>query len=176
MNWLQQWFGTPAKPVQFTPSLASIRLPIKAETLQGLGELDGMLLFDGRELRLDFQTADALFGMIKMPPQSLLVPLAAIESVRAGRGFLWMMPYIEIELNDFRLLAKVPGASGGRWRLSVRMRDRQALARMAGAIGFARAQWLHDRLAADLPPIPPAGVPMPELQNHAEAQRRRELE
>lgn len=174
MTALPEWSQAPMPSI---PQVSQLHLPIRAETHQGLGELEGMLLFDGRELRLDFQTSDSLFGVLRSKPESVIVPLAAIQSVRCGLGFFWVMPYIALELNDFQLLARVPGANGGRWRLRVRYRDRQALLRMTDAVAFARAKWLHERLASDLPPLPPYGVPTPlsstaEDTNPSEARRR----
>ncbi|MCE7930979.1 MAG: hypothetical protein DYH17_06360, partial [Xanthomonadales bacterium PRO6] len=113
-----------------------MRLPIHTETHAGLGEAGGMLGFDGGELTVEFQTRDALFGLLRGPPKALRVPLHAIESVRCGAGWFWLMPWIEVTLNDFRLLTELPGAEGGRWRARVRFADRAALRRFAQALGF----------------------------------------
>lgn len=126
--------------------LSAMRLPVRAEAFQGLADVDGMLLFDGAGLRFEFRTSDALFGVLRSGPRQLGVPLASIEGVRSGKGWFWLMPYIEIELNDFTLLSQVPGAQDGRWRLRVRWRDRQALQRFAAALAFARSGDLHERL------------------------------
>lgn len=135
---------------------AQLRLAVSAEAFEGLGDVRGMLLFDGRELRFDFQTSDALFGLLRSDARKLQVPLAAVEQVHCGLGWFWLMPYIQIELNDFALLSKVPGAHKGAWRLRVRFRDRHALKRFADAVAFARAQHLHDALQGSLESPPPA--------------------
>lgn len=153
------------------------RLPIHAETHAGFGEAGGMLHFDGEALIVEFQTRDALFGVLKSQPRSLRVPLLAIEEVRSGRGFCWLLPWIEVSLNDFRLLTELPGAEGGRWRARVRFKNRAALQKFANALGFARAQALHARLTAglpaqagaaalpELPPLPPISNPPPRQRD-----------
>jgi len=132
--------------------LTSMRLKVHCEAFQGLADIQGMLHFDGANVRLDFQTADALFGMLRSGPKQIEVPLTAIEGVRCGAGWFWLMPYIEIELNDFNLLTQVPGAKDGRWRLGVRWRDRQALRRFAAALAFARSGALHAQLNVGIEP------------------------
>lgn len=154
--------STDARRELQTPAL---RLKVSADAFQGLADLNGMLLFDGSSLRLDFQTEDALFGVLRSDPRQVSVPLHSIESVRRGLGWFWLRPYIEIELNDFKLVSQMPGARNGGWRLRVSWRDRHALKRFVNALSFARSGELHQRLTAGLdartvavaaapPPIP----------------------
>ena len=154
-----------------------LRLVVRAEAYQGLGDVRGQLLFDGVDLRFDFQAADALFGLIKSGSRQVQVPLSAIESVRSGLGWFWLTPYIEIELNDLALLNKVPGTHEGSWRLRVRFADRHALKRFADAVSFARSTRLHQDLSDSLPPqaAPPPELPMAPTAE-ASAPRRREHE
>lgn len=127
-------------------SVSALRLKVRAEAFQGFADVQGMLVFDGGSLRIDFQTADALFGVLRSGPKQLDVPLASIDAVRTGAGWFWLMPWIEIEINDFKLMTQLPGAADGSWRLGVRWRDRQALRRFASALAFARSGDLHQRL------------------------------
>lgn len=147
--------------------MSALRLKVRAEAFQGFADVQGMLVFDGGSLRIDFQTADALFGVLRSAPKQLEVPLASIDAVRTGAGWFWLMPWIEIELSDFKLMTQLPGAQDGSWRLRVRWSDRQALRRFASALAFARSGDLHQRLnvgldaAAEVPamPEPPPAAP-----------------
>lgn len=160
-----------------TSALTALRLKVSAEAFQGLADVRGMLVFDGNSLRLDFQTEDALFGMLRSGPKQLSVPLASIEAVRSRLGWFWLMPYIEIELNDFTLLSQVPGAHDGRWRLRVPWRDRHALKRFASALAFARSGDLHQRLTAGLDAGPVVGpIPQPPVMTEAQRTPPRQLE
>jgi hypothetical protein len=152
-------------------SASMMRLSVRAEAFQGLADVQGMLLFDGTSLRLEFQTSDALFGVLRSAPKQVEIPLACIEAVRSGLGWFWLMPYIAIELNDFTLLSRVPGAQDGQWRLRVRWSDRQALKRFASALAFARSGDLHQRLNVGIEsgPVatavePPPPQPAPQRQ------------
>ncbi len=145
----------PSDNVRAQP-MSTLRLKVRAEAFQGFADVQGMLVFDGNSLRIDFQTADALFGVLRSGPKQLEVPLASIDAVRTGAGWFWLMPYIELEINDFRLMTQLPGAQDGGWRLRVRWSDRQALRRFAAALAFARSGELHARLNVGLDSVPPA--------------------
>lgn len=138
------------------------RVPIHAETHAGFGEVGGMLSFDGQDLVVEFQTRDALLGLLKGRAQTLRVPLQTIDEVRSGHGWFWLLPWFEVALNDFKLLTELPGADAGRWRARVRFKDRAALRRFANAVAFARAQALHARLSVGLPSATVA-PPVPEV-------------
>lgn len=158
---------------------ATLRLPIHGDIYEGLGTVGGMLSFDGRELVIEFQARDALFGLLRGEPKQYRVPLSAVESVQSGKGWFWLLPWIELQINDFALLTRLPGAHAGRWRARVSFADRVALARFAKALSFSRAGDLHERLERDLErQLPAAG--MPPLIGDPEAartpSRARELE
>jgi hypothetical protein len=162
-----------------SPNAYMLRLPVRAEAYEGLADVRGMLVFDGRQLRFDFQTRDSILGVLKSDMRQLAVPLAAVAKVRAGRGWFWLNPYIELELNDFALLNKVPGAHDGSWRLRVRFSDRAELRRFVDAVAFARAGQLHDSLelslqGAQLNPSP--RLPEAAVDVVAPPPRRREVE
>jgi hypothetical protein len=147
-------------------SVSALRLKVRAEAFQGFADVQGMLVFDGGSLRIDFQTADALLGVLRSGPKQLDIPLSSIDAVRTGAGWFWLMPWIEIEINDFKLMTQLPGAADGSWRLGVRWRDRQALRRFASALAFARSGDLHQRLNLGLDSVPDGaavGAPAPPL-------------
>lgn len=165
----------PAPP----PALSALRLPIHFETLAGFGEAGGMLSFDGRGLKVEFQTRDAMFGLALGGAKAINLPLYTIDEVRSGAGWFWLMPWIEFALNDFPLLNALPGAQGGRWRARVRFADRAALRRFAAALAFARAEALHTRLSEGLGAGVEAPATLPGAGESAARQgepRRRELE
>lgn len=121
-------------------------LPVHAEAYEGFGEVQGMLSFDGTQLRLSFQTADALLGVLKSKPCELLLPLEQLEQLDFGLGWFWLMPWVELELNDFQTLSQLPAARHGRVRLRVRFADRHRARRFVEELRHARAAHLHARL------------------------------
>lgn len=121
-------------------------LPVHAEAYEGFGEVQGMLSFDGTQLRLSFQTSDALLGVLKSKPNELLLPLEQLEALSFGLGWFWLMPWVELELNDFRTLSQLPAAKHGRVRLRVRYADRHRARRFVEELRHARAAHVHARL------------------------------
>lgn len=140
-------------------ALARISLPVFAEAYEGFGNVRGMLHFDGRELRLEFQTSDALFGLLRSAPKALSVDMGKVEDARCSLGWFWLAPYIEIALNDFSLQAQVPGMKDGNWRLRTRFRDRHTLKRLTEMLRFARAQALHQVLERSMPERAQSALP-----------------
>jgi hypothetical protein len=138
-------------------------LSVFADAFEGLGEVRGMLHYDGRELKLEFQTADALFGVLRSSPKTLTVPMDKVGAVECGLGWFWLMPWIGIELNDFGLLAQLPGMSDGRWRLRVRFKDRHHLKRFTDALRFARSQAVHAALEAEVAAGAPQVAALPSM-------------
>lgn len=127
-----------------------LRVAVFAEAYGGFGDMEGQLSFDGRRLRLDYHTKDALLGLIRSDLRQLEIPLHAIDAVSAGPGWFWACPWITLELNDFALAQTLPGAQLSGWRLRARFRDRKALRRLETAIRHARAVGLHAALVQDL--------------------------
>ena len=159
------------KPIgQIGITASPMRLKVRCEDFQGWADVEGMLQFDGTSLRLDFQTADALLGLLRSGPKELEIPLHSLDGVRCGAGWFWLMPYLEIELNDFKLLTRAPGAKDGRWKLRVHWRDRHSLRRFAAALSFARSSALHTQLNVGLDVDLPSTLP-PELPTTEQPQR-----
>jgi hypothetical protein len=132
---------------------ALYQVPVRCEAYGGFGETHGVLRFDGRSLRLDWQTKDSVFGVVKSGAQQLEVPLSALDRLRCGAGFCWLSPWLEIVLNDFALATRLPGHSEGpAVRLRVRFADRKALRRLVDAVNHAAARQVHAALDAELGP------------------------
>lgn len=138
-------------------------IAVFAEAYEGLGDVHGILSFDGRSLKLSFQTADALFGLLKSKTTELSMPLEAVEQLDFGLGWFWLMPYVELRLSDFSMLSQVPSAKHGRLKLRVRFADRHLARRFAEKLRFTRAEYTHQQIEGSMPfgshaaeqPLPP---------------------
>jgi hypothetical protein len=162
-------------------------IAVFAEAYEGLGDVHGILSFDGRSLKLSFQTADALFGLLKSKTTELSMPLEAVEQLDFGLGWFWLMPYVELRLNDFSMLSQVPSAKHGRLKLRVRFADRHLARRFAEKLRFARAEHTHQQIegsmpygshAAEqpLPPLPQAAAVATVADADESPERKRELD
>jgi hypothetical protein len=105
-------------------------VPVKCETHGGFGEMQGMLLFDGQRLLLQYQTADSVLGVLRSNPRQVEFALDSLMDARYGAGFFWLAPNIQLRLSDFNALAQLPSADGGRLQLSVRWADRRDAKRL----------------------------------------------
>lgn len=131
--------------------LQRMSVPVFAEAYEGLGDIQGVLSYDGQCLRLSFHTTDALFGLLKSKAQELELDLDSVEDIEFGLGWFWLLPYLQFRLNDFSLLSKVPAAKHGRLRLRVRFADRHLARRFGEQLRFARAEHLHHAIDGSLP-------------------------
>lgn len=114
------------------------------ESHGGLGEVRGLARSDEDGLELQFTARDAMFGLVKSAPKSLRVPLEALSGVRFRAGFLWLMPSIEIRVNDARVLEGLPEAEGGSIVLRLRFSDRRDGRAFAAELEMMRS---HFRIA-----------------------------
>ena len=134
--------------------LNRITVPVSAMAYQGAADLRGILSFDGVSLHLGFQTADALFGLLKSRPKELQLALDSLERIEFRRGWFWLMPFIELECNNFSQLADVPSSESGRLRLRLKFADRARARKLVDVVRFARAEALHEALNVGIEPAP----------------------
>jgi hypothetical protein len=125
-------------------------IPVSADAYQGFGDVQGILSFDGAVLKLAFQTADGLLGIVKSAVQTIEIPFEKISGVRFNHGFLYMAPHIQIDFSDFDLLTKFPNANHGAVSLSVRWRDRKRARQFVTTLAHIRMKLMHEALEASL--------------------------
>lgn len=96
-------------------------------------EADGLLLeWAGTAEVEEVSFAGVRTDRINLPSESLLVPIAAVRTLRVAGG--WLRPHIELTAHDWDLLRYVPGEDGGRLRLWLARRDRGAARRLVAAV------------------------------------------
>jgi hypothetical protein len=99
-------------------------VPFHFEAYGGWGQVEGLARQDETGLELQFSTKDALFGVLKTCRRSVRVPFEQLLSVRYGRGWFWLSPYIELRVRDLAALKGLPESDQGRIRLGLALRDR----------------------------------------------------
>jgi hypothetical protein len=125
-------------------------VPVRSNSYQGIGELKGILRFDGTCLTLQYQTADPILAEFRAPPVDLDLPAPTIVNAQFRSGFLGLAPEIEIRVSDFRHLAKLPVAEAGRLRLRVPRRDRGDARKVVEEINALCAQHRLAQLDASI--------------------------
>ncbi len=125
-------------------------VPVKCETHGGFGELQGMLLFDGRRLLFQYQTADSMFGVLRSDPKQIDIALETMVDARYSGGFCWLAPNVQLRLSDFSSMAQVPAMDGGRLKLRVRWSDRRDARRLVESLAAVCSERRFASLNAEL--------------------------
>ncbi|MBE9100516.1 hypothetical protein [Vacuolonema iberomarrocanum] len=100
----------------------NVSVPFKiTDVYEGFAETDGIILFTGDSIKLQFQTKDAIFGAIKSSVKEIILPLQAIQDMNLRKG-LWRHNLI-IRMSDLKLLEEIPKQKAGEMKLKIRKRD-----------------------------------------------------
>ncbi len=125
-------------------------IAVTTESFGGFGKLQGLLRIEGADIVLEFQHKDSMFGLNLSAPQRISLPLARIDRIEFGRGFLGLMPWIRIRTDDFefteRASAKVPGTA----RLRVQFSERRDGAAFVEHVNGIAAELRHRRWRAEV--------------------------
>lgn len=88
----------------------------------GFSNVEGLLRLGNHALILEFQTSDAIFGVIKSDLKSVTIPFSQIRKVEYGKK--WFSTHIEIAVMTMRSLDGVPGAKAGHLKMKIRKENR----------------------------------------------------
>ncbi len=134
-------------------------IPFSSDAFGGWGETHGLLRFEGGTLSLQFETRDALFGVMRSAPKTVEIPFDKLAGIRFSHGWFWMFPHIEIRVSDIQAFADLPIVDKGTLTLGVAWRDRRNARELAQMLDSLRAEFRYRRLQADIERMTaPAGV------------------
>ncbi|MCK7595257.1 hypothetical protein [Pseudomarimonas salicorniae] len=125
-------------------------VPFSCDAFGGFGEIQGILRLDADGLLLQYQTRDAVLGVLRTGMKTTLVPLDTLVAAQYRAGFLWLSPRIEIRVSDLTAVADIPSTEGGRLRLKVAFSDRGDARKLAHMLGGRLAEQRLDRLQGEL--------------------------
>ena len=83
----------------------------------GMTETSGMLRFDAGKLVMEYQTIDALFGVVKSSVKVLEIPVANLSSARIDQK-LWSADLV-LQGKSMGVLSSVPGSNRGQLRVKL---------------------------------------------------------
>jgi hypothetical protein len=137
-------------------------IPYKIPDLYGgFGEAHGTLTFDGRELRLEFQTQDSMFGIVKSSVRTVLVDLPSIAAMEIRKGVF--RSSMLLRLTSYRMATTIPTNKNGEIRLTIAKKHFPELQSLQTEVRSALTNRDLDQLLADSrpyldnpPPPPPA--------------------
>ena len=102
--------------------LKNFTLSFKIEVFEGLAETDGLLSFDADSLKLEFQTKDSIFGVIKSNIKKVFIPLDKIRNIEFKKGFF--KDKLFIYTNSLDVVKKLPGGEGNEIKLILKKKNR----------------------------------------------------
>ncbi len=138
------------------PSLSAKSLAVSTEAWGGFGTLSGMLVLDNGQLTLEYQTADAILGLLRSGVKRIALPLVHLRAIEARAGFFWLMPKLELQFSQISHEIMMGGKTAGEICFGVRFTHRQQMRKFADDLRHARASTLHRQMEDEL-----AGVVQP---------------
>ena len=102
---------------------------------QGFAESEGILSVDGADLKLEFQTTDAVVGLLKSGVREVRLPLDDVQEVAFRKG--WFGCSLVIRVSGMRGASEVPNFKQGEILLSIAKKHSQAAADLVSSIQIA---------------------------------------
>ncbi|MDP2286375.1 MAG: hypothetical protein Q8L06_19735, partial [Pseudohongiella sp.] len=99
----------------------------------GMTETSGMIRLEEGKLVLEYQTIDALLGLVKSAVKTVEIPLGNLTSVRVDQK-LWNADLV-LQGKTMGALSSIPGASRGQLRVKLNRQAVSAAKAMIAEIG-----------------------------------------
>lgn len=113
----------------------SVSVPFTIPHLYGgLGEGSGIATAGRDGLSLEFETKDAVLGMMKSGVRDVTLALGDLVSVKLDKS--WTNTKIVVRARSMKALADVPGSEGGEVTLYVARKDRALAERLVSVLTF----------------------------------------
>lgn len=84
-------------------------------------EASGLLRYDSSGLHLEFQSKDAILGVIKSSVKSVRLRADDLRGLQYKRS--WFSHHLIVQAKDMKTIAAVPGAESGQVRLKIKKAD-----------------------------------------------------
>jgi hypothetical protein len=112
-------------------------VPFTINLYGGLGQCDGLLRDEGTHLAVEFQTKDAVAGILKTGVRKVRIPLKDLVAVTLTKGWLgtsWLGVKIVLQAARMETLQDIPGMAQGRVELSVARANREAAEKLVDGL------------------------------------------
>ena len=122
----------------------------KFDAYGGLGEVRGVLQFDGEQLRLHYQVVDAMLGAIRSKPREVVFEPEAVMDVTYSAGWFWLMPRVELLVSDVARISDIPLETAGSLRLHLPFAQRRVARRLVESLAMACSERRLRRFDSEL--------------------------
>lgn len=120
-----------------------------SDEFQGFGETVGLVRRDGNGLCLQWQTRDALVGLLKSELKTGHLALSEVAAIEY-HSFFGLWPRVHISLSDLSAAAGLPGGAEGVIKLGVRWADRRAAANLVQRLQLELGERRFQALQQDI--------------------------
>lgn len=92
----------------------------------GFAHCHGLIRDEGETLVIEYQTQDAIAGVIKTEVQEARIPLAEIAGITLNQSWFGYSNKLAIQLASMKQVTSLPGMRQGRFLLPIARADREA--------------------------------------------------
>lgn len=91
----------------------------------GLAHCHGLIRDEGKELVIEYQTQDAIAGIIKSDVREARIPVSEIAGISLLKSWFGFSTRLVIQLVSMKHASGLPGMKQGRFELPISRRDRK---------------------------------------------------
>ncbi len=119
-------------------------LPFKITgAYEGFAETEGLLRLDNTNITLQFQTVDAVFGMMKSAIKNISISINELETIEFRKRFWGNHIFMHISRLD--LAQALPSQSSNQIKLKIARGDRTLAEDMVRAIRLQQSEYEYDQ-------------------------------
>lgn len=126
-----------------------LSLPFKITNLfSDLAEAHGLMTIEGDYVRMEFQTQDAILGLLKSQLKEIRIPIQELNSVIYEKKLFGTK--IILKANKLSTLSKVPGHEKGQVVLEISRKDRDVAEKLTSSMDMKITEMNLKRLDKEL--------------------------
>jgi hypothetical protein len=115
-------------------------IPFKIATSDfSLSESSGILRFEQNHLELEYQTRDAVLGLIKSQVRTISLSLGEIQELKLNKG--WFSDKLWIQAKRMKSFEQFPGSKQGSAELTLLKKHRKEVEYLVSSINLKLSEW-----------------------------------
>ena len=118
---------------------SDMRLHFKTEeAYNGFAKVSGIIRAERRQLVIEYQVKDNIFGVIKGRPKELVIPYEQLADVKYKVN--WFLSRLELHVNAMRILGEFPVGEEGVIKLGINRKQKKTAKEMASYINLRASE------------------------------------
>lgn len=121
------------------------------DVYSGLAKLDGILTVSKDHIDLEFQTQDAVFGVVKSKPKNLHIPLLELSSFIYKRNLF--ISRIIFRVTKLKFVKDFPKSEQGEIKLKIKRKYKKEARQIESFVTYRISELRLAQLDSDLDPL-----------------------